>query len=436
MVAELEPHLAPARLISKLATQPSWAHGQAPFCGDLVRYPSLASNNNLGNNNNNNNNKSLGGTGRQASWELSSGGAPTLRSLGSESASSWHIALLAMEECMTKEPELATKTHMLASLESDGDLVLLLDSFNQVTQQGFELGKGLVNLDHVRQEACTTACKQNKEKQTACSSTACRQTAEQATQASEKMQLDQARLHKDQLRSDPQQSLSSQQKLEQENKQNNIGSNSLRTKSLGPACNNSNLGNNSLGIGDQQECKESLELQPLAFSGSSLQVKKILLDTGAELSVAPWDFAAEIPLSPLQQDLKLQTADGRAIKIFGVRTVQLLTSGFSFSITFVIADVCQPLLGLGSLLRANLSLQLNKNLGHHLGNIAGEKIQLEQWGLQLYLSACPVHLELNPCIRGSLLKDSLVPEANLVPKEKQQLRKEVSNQGEQVRAYP
>ena len=160
-------------------------------------------------------------------------------------------------------------------------------------------------------------------------------------------------------------------------------------------------------------------------------MKKILLDTGAELSVAPWDFAAEIPLSPLQQDLKLQTADGRAraIKILGVRTVQLLTSGFSFSINFVIADVCQPLLGLGSLLRANLSLQLNKNLGHHLGNIAGEKIQLEQRGLQLYLSACPVHLELNPCTRGSLLKDSLVPEANLVPKEKQQLKKEVSNQG-------
>ena len=114
-------------------------------------------------------------------------------------------------------------------VESDGDLVLLLDSFNQVAQQGFELGKGLVNLDHVRQEACTTACKQNKDKQTACSSTACRQTAEQATQTSEKMQLDQARLHKDQLRNDPQQSLCSQQKLEQENKQNNIGSNSLRT---------------------------------------------------------------------------------------------------------------------------------------------------------------------------------------------------------------
>ena len=310
---------------------------------------------------------------------------------------------------MTKEPELATKTRMITSFESDGDLVLLLDSANQVTQQGLELGKGLVNLDHVTQEACSTACKQTKETQTeeqqaACSLTACRPTKQQAKQ--EKMQLDQARLHKGQLGHD----LSKQQKLEQEEAKQTIGiQNSLGANNLGTR----GLEANNLGI-----------LGNKSIRTNSFQ--KILIDTGAELSVAPEDFAAEIQLCPLQGDLKLQTADGRAIRIFGVRPVQLLTSGFSFSINFVIAEVCQPLLGLGSLLRANLSLQLDKNLGHHLGNLAGEKIQLEQWGLQLYLSACPVHLELNPCIRGSLLKDSLVPEANLVPKEKQQLRKEDS----------
>ena len=174
-------------------------------------------------------------------------------------------------------------------------------------------------------------------------------------------------------------------------------------------------------------CTESLEQQPQAFERSSLQSWQILLDTGAELSVAPWDFAAEIQLSPCNQDIQLRAADGRAIAIFGVRTVQLLTSGFSFCMTFVVADVQTPLLGLGSLLHSNLSLQLN-NLRHHLGNIAGEKIQLEQRGLQLYLSACPTHLELTPCSRGSSLNDSLLPKANLGPSKKQ-LRKEVSNQG-------
>ena len=96
---------------------------------------------------------------------------------------------------------------------------------------------------------------------------------------------------------------------------------------------------------------------------------------------------------------------------------------------FVIADVSQPLLGLGSLLRENLSLQLDKNLGHHLGNIAGEKIHLEQRGLQLYLSACPVHLELTPCIRGSLLNDSLLPEAKSLGPKNMQLDKRMATQG-------
>ena len=76
--------------------------------------------------------------------------------------------------------------------------------------------------------------------------------------------------------------------------------------------------------------------------------------------------------------------------------MQLLTPGFSFCcMTFVIADVEQPLLGLGSLLASNLSLHIDKNLGHHLSNNLGERIQLEQRGLQLYLSACPAKLGFN-----------------------------------------
>ena len=79
--------------------------------------------------------------------------------------------------------------------------------------------------------------------------------------------------------------------------------------------------------------------------------------------------------------------------------------------TFVIADVEQPLLGLSSLLRQNLSLHLDSNLGHHLGNKAGDKIQLEQRGQQIYLVACPAELGLNPCVIGNLLDNSLAPEA-------------------------
>ena len=77
-----------------------------------------------------------------------------------------------------------------------------------------------------------------------------------------------------------------------------------------------------------------------------------MVDTGAELSVAPRSFAEHIQLSPLEQDdLQLRTATGMAIETIGIRTVQLLCQGFSFTMSFVIADVEQPLLGVGSLLR-------------------------------------------------------------------------------------
>ena len=110
----------------------------------------------------------------------------------------------------------------------------------------------------------------------------------------------------------------------------------------------------------------------------------------------PRSFAAEMQLSTLgNTDLQLRSAEGKAINIFGWRTVQLLTQSFSICITFAIADVEQPLLGLGSLLASNLSLHIDKNLGHHLSNSLGEQIQLEQRGLQLYLSACLAQLGFN-----------------------------------------
>ena len=101
-----------------------------------------------------------------------------------------------------------------------------------------------------------------------------------------------------------------------------------------------------------------------------------------------------------------------------------------------IADVEQPLLGLGSLLNSNLSFQLDKNLGHHLSNNLGEKIQLEQRGLQLYLSACPAKLGFDLPNKGNLLNNtSLLPEANLGPSNLQ-LEKEELNQGGVHKSLP
>ena len=176
--------------------------------------------------------------------------------------------------------------------------------------------------------------------------------------------------------------------------------------------------NNSLGIGEQQPAG-SLEQQPLAcrFPRQNLgQAWSILIDTGAELSVAPRSFADHIQLGSSEEAPELRTATGKAITTFGIRTAQLLSQGVSFEMSFVIADVEQPLLGVSSLIHAKLSLHIG-NLGHHLVNTTGEKIQLEQRGRQIYLVACPIELGLTHCMIGNLLDSSFLPDdKNLVPK--------------------
>ena len=136
---------------------------------------------------------------------------------------------------------------------------------------------------------------------------------------------------------------------------------------------------------------------------------QIMVDTCAELSVAPRSFADHVQLSSSQNDLELRGADGRTINIFGTRTVELVTMGFSFPACFVIADVERPWLSLRSLLQHDLSLQLDCVLGHQLVNIEGEKIPLQQLGHQIFLSACPMELELTPCLIGNLHNNSLMP---------------------------
>ena len=119
-----------------------------------------------------------------------------------------------------------------------------------------------------------------------------------------------------------------------------------------------------------------------------------MVDTGAELSVAPRSFADHVQLCSCKSDLELRGADGNKISIFGTRTGELVTMGFSFPACFVIVDVERPLLSLRSLLQNNLSLQLDCVLGHQLVNTEGEKIPLQQLGHQISLAACPQKLEV------------------------------------------
>ena len=127
----------------------------------------------------------------------------------------------------------------------------------------------------------------------------------------------------------------------------------------------------------------------------------LLVDAGAATSVAPQSFAQHHELSPAPSTFQLATATGEAIKVFGLRHVHLQCQDLSFKVSFVIADVVTPILGLDTLLEHNLSL-----IGHNdrtfLVNSAGKRTQLQHKGEHLYLVACPFQHGLSTCSRGSL----------------------------------
>ena len=146
--------------------------------------------------------------------------------------------------------------------------------------------------------------------------------------------------------------------------------------------------------------------QKLSHAGIGQQLGSRILgttsvDTGAATSVAPKSFAPHLELSPAPSTFQLATATGEAIKIFGLRHVHLQCQDLSFKVSFVIADIVTPILGLDALMQHNLSLSFEHDQ-LFLVDKTGERTQLEQMGRHLYLVACPLQHGLSTCFRGSL----------------------------------
>ena len=107
-------------------------------------------------NNNHNNNNSLGDRNRNrqaCSWvspsPLDQGGDPTNTSLGS------NLSLLRQLASGEEEQELELDTtSMFTSFAEEGHLVLLIDSLNQDSLEGKELGKVQWCQEHVEKRAC------------------------------------------------------------------------------------------------------------------------------------------------------------------------------------------------------------------------------------------------------------------------------------------
>ena len=212
---------------------------------------------------------------RRSPCPLGQGGAPASQSSCSQPASSLQY-LNALEEAWSEEQELATTSHSIGLQESVGQLVLLIDSFNKGEPNSLQLSKVPVGDGACRDKLAKEKGAKQEDPGTACSTTACRQKQKQKP------------LQEGQLRTAD---LSSQQKLEQRSKNNSLGHNN---NSLGTGNNSLGTGNNSLGTGEQERPPK--------------RPWRILVDTGAELSVAPRSFAETTQLSPCEKDLQLRTA--------------------------------------------------------------------------------------------------------------------------------
>ena len=144
------------------------------------------------------------------------------------------------------------------------------------------------------------------------------------------------------------------------------------------------------------------QMDSFEHASSTTEAWGILVDTGAATSVAPKSFASDIELSPTPSTLQLTTATGKPVETYGLRKVHLQSRGLSLEVSFVIADVVAPLLGLDIMIKDRLSLRVEHDFQHVLVNPAGDKTQLEHMGRHLYMIACPSQHGSSQCFIGSL----------------------------------
>ena len=144
------------------------------------------------------------------------------------------------------------------------------------------------------------------------------------------------------------------------------------------------------------------QMDSFEHASSTTEAWGILVDTGAATSFAPRSFASDIELSPTPSTLQLTTATGKAIKTYGLRQVHLQSRGLSLEVSFVIADVVTPLLGLDVMIKESLSLHVERDSQQVLANPAGDKTELEHMGRHLYMIACPSQHGLSQCFIGNL----------------------------------
>ena len=179
----------------------------------------------------------------------------------------------------------------------------------------------------------------------------------------------------------------------------------LQHKACQKAYQNNSLGREERTLGNIQQacrCPSNSNTSSFGLETKNTAAWSILVDTGAAISLAPWGFAQDVELSPVESTLQLRSVNGSLIETYGRRTVQLCASNLCVLVSFVIANVSQALIGMDILCSNQLSL-IQSFHGFYLVNSAGALTQLHPRGHLLYLEACPAKFGFSNC-RGSNLQ--------------------------------
>ena len=170
-------------------------------------------------------------------------------------------------------------------------------------------------------------------------------------------------------------------------------------------CQHNSLGREERTLGNIQQacrCPSNSNTSSFGLRTENTAAWSILVDTGAAISLAPWGFAQDVELSPVESTLQLRSVNGSLIELYGRRTLQLCAPNLCVLVSFVIANVSQALIGMDILLSNQLSL-IQNFYGFYLVNSAGALTQLHPRGQLLYLEACPAKFGFSNC-KGSNLQ--------------------------------
>ena len=86
-------------------------------------------------------------------------------------------------------------------------------------------------------------------------------------------------------------------------------------------------------------------------------VKRVMVDSGAAVSVCPFGYAPEIPMSNHSRRATLRTASGAQIEYAGQKTVEFENGdGGLVNVNFEVADVTRPFVAIGGLQRREMTV--------------------------------------------------------------------------------